>query len=53
MFTEPGIKLEGDAMKMYSQSPFNARNLFFGGVNAAAVDEAFGDSRREGYAVCL
>ena len=53
LFTEPGIKLEGDAMKMYSQSSFNERNLFFGGVNAAAVDDAFGDSRREGYAVCL
>ena len=53
LFTEPGIKLVGDAMKMYSQSLFNGRNLFFGGVNAAALDEAFGDSRREGYAVCL
>ena len=53
LFTEPGIEIKGDAMKMYSHSLFNEKNLFFGGVNAAAVDEAFGDARRQGSAICL
>jgi gamma-glutamyltranspeptidase / glutathione hydrolase len=55
IYTEPGIELDPGA---YAHAPFQARNLFFGGVQAVTRDHAgrlagAGDPRRGGAAIVV
>jgi hypothetical protein len=49
LYYEPGIIIpEDNSTNKYLFSPFDEKNLFFGGVNAVTISEGFSDSRRGG-----
>jgi gamma-glutamyltranspeptidase/glutathione hydrolase len=58
VYTEPGIDVSALEDAGREVSPFRARNLFFGGAQAAALDPADGfsgggDPRRGGAAIVV
>ena len=49
LFYEPGLSItEDDLSDLFSLHPFEAKNLFFGGVNAVTLSEGASDIRRGG-----
>ena len=53
IFLEKNININSKILDLYNKIVFNEKNLFFGGVNAVSLNEAFGDKRRDGSSIYL